>query len=58
MNQLQMLKGKEVEIDFHGTRYTGLLVDIGDEDVFLKSGDNLFSLSMAEVSDIRAKIQY
>ncbi len=53
LNHLQTLKGKEVEVDFHGTRYTGILTDVSEDEIFLKSGDNWLALPMYEVGDIR-----
>lgn len=53
MDRLQMLKGKEVEVDFHGTLYKGILTDISEDEVFLKSGDIWLSLPMYEIGDIR-----
>jgi len=52
-NHLQTLKGKEVEVDYHGTLYKGILADISEDEIFLKSGDNWLALSMYEVGDIR-----
>ncbi len=53
MNQLQLLKGKEVEVDFHGTLYKGTLLDASEDEIFLLSGDNWLALSMSEVCDVR-----
>jgi ferredoxin-fold anticodon binding domain-containing protein len=53
LNQLQMLKGKEVEVDFHGTLYRGVLTDIGEDEIFLKSQNNWITLSMWEIGDVR-----
>lgn len=53
LNQLQILKGKEVEVDFHGSLYKGILADVSEDEVFLKSGDNWLALPLYEVGDIR-----
>jgi hypothetical protein len=53
LNRLQTLKGKEVEVDFHGTVYKGILTDVGEDEIFLKSGDSWISLPLYEVGDIR-----
>ncbi|MBI3598680.1 MAG: hypothetical protein HY201_04450 [Nitrospirae bacterium] len=53
LNRLQTLKGKEVEVDFHGTLHKGILTDVSEDEVFLKSGDNWLALPLYEVSDIR-----
>ena len=53
MNQLEMLRGKEVEVDFHGSLYKGILTDVSEDEIFLKSGDNWLALPLYEVGDIR-----
>ena len=52
-NQLQILKGKAVEVDFHGTLYKGTLMDTSEDEVFLNTGNSLIALPLMEVSDIR-----
>lgn len=54
-NQLDTLKGREVEVDFHGTIYRGTFMDSSDEEVFLNSGGQWFSFPMEEISDIRLR---
>ena len=51
--QLQILKGKEVEVDFHGMIYKGVLLDTSADEIFLKTEASLLSLPMDEVSDMR-----
>ncbi len=53
LNELQILKGKEVEVDFHGTLYKGTLLDVSENEVFLMSDGNWLALPMYEVCDIR-----
>lgn len=53
MNRLEELKGKPVEVSFHGTTYQGILTDVSEEEIFLKSGDQWISLPLYEVGDIR-----
>jgi hypothetical protein len=53
LNRLQTLKGKEVEVDFHGSLYKGILTDVSEDEIFLKSGDHWLSLPLYEVGDIR-----
>ncbi len=53
LNRLQTLKGKEVEVDFHGTVYRGILTDVGEDEIFLKCGDSWMTLPLYEVGDIR-----
>ena len=53
LNRLQTLKGKEVDVDFHGTLYKGILTDVSEDEIFLRSGDNWLTLPMYEVGDIR-----
>jgi hypothetical protein len=52
---LALLKGKEVEVDFHGTLYKGTLVDTSEDEVFLRTAGSLFTLPLNEISDIRAQ---
>jgi len=51
---LQLLKGKVVEVDFHGMIYKGILWDASEDEIFLKTDANLLALPMDEVSDIRS----
>jgi hypothetical protein len=53
LNRLQTLKGKEVEVDFHGTVYKGILTDVSEDEIFIRSGDSWITLPMYEVGDIR-----
>ncbi len=53
MDHLQMLKGKPVEVDFQGMLYTGILMDISEDEVFLKTDDSWLALPLYEVGDIR-----
>jgi hypothetical protein len=57
LNQLQMLKGKEVEVDFRTTRYTGLLLDASEDEVFLQVGESWIALPMNEICDIRPLVK-
>jgi len=52
-SQLQILKGKTVEVDFHGMIYNGILSDAGVEEIFLNTGGGLLALPIDEISDIR-----
>ncbi|MEK7286000.1 MAG: hypothetical protein AAB035_01715 [Nitrospirota bacterium] len=53
MDKLQALKGKKVEIDFHGSTYRGILSDVSEEEVFLQSDGQWIALPLYEIGDIR-----
>jgi len=52
-NQLQTFKGKEVEVDLHGSRYTGTFMDASEDEVFLRVHESWLALPMNEICDIR-----
>jgi len=56
-SQLQILKGKAVEVDFHGMIYKGVLSDASMDEIFLRTEGGLLALPMDEVSDIRLSYQ-
>ncbi len=53
MNYLMSLKGKEVEVDYNGSLYKGILTDVGDEEIYLKLGDSWIALPLYEVGNIK-----
>jgi hypothetical protein len=53
LNQLQLFQGKQVEVDFRSTRYTGVLLDSSEDEVFLQVGESWIALPMNEICDIR-----
>jgi hypothetical protein len=55
MWEIRHLMGKEVEVLSHGIRYSGLLVEVSDTEVHLKSSMQWISLPVDQVSDIKLK---
>jgi hypothetical protein len=55
MADIQSMTGKEVEVIANGMKYTGILVEISDTEVHLKSSYQWIALSVESVSEIRLK---
>ncbi|MEK7747981.1 MAG: hypothetical protein AAB300_02750 [Nitrospirota bacterium] len=53
LDRLQSLKGKKVEVDFHGSTYRGILTDVSEEEIFLQTSEQWLSLPLYEIGDIR-----
>jgi hypothetical protein len=56
--EIRYLLGKEVEVVAHGIVYRGRLIEVGDEEVYLKGDGGWITLMTADVEDIRkSKVQ-
>jgi hypothetical protein len=55
MPDIQSMMGKEVEVISNGMTYTGVLVEVSDSEVHLKSPYQWISLEASSVSSIKLK---
>ncbi len=55
MPDIQDLIGTNVEVIANGTKYTGLLIEVSDAEVHIRTSLQWISLPMATVSVIRPK---
>ncbi len=55
MPELQAMMGKEVEVIANGLRYTGILIEVSDSEVYIKGTLQWFFLPTASVSSINLK---
>jgi hypothetical protein len=55
MPDLQSMMGKEVDVISNGMHYSGVLVEVSDREVHLKSSFQWISLEASSVSDIKLK---
>ncbi len=54
MKDIRDMIGKEVEMFANGVRYTGVLVEVSDEEVHLKTAMQWIALPASSVGEIRA----
>jgi len=55
MPDIQSMIGKEVEVIANGMKYTGVLVEVSDTEVHLKSSMQWISLPATSIGAIRPK---
>lgn len=55
MYDIQNLIGKEVEVLSNGIRYTGVLVEVSDSELHLKSSMQWLSLPVDRVSEVKPR---
>ena len=55
MQNIQDLIGREVEVFANGMSYTGVLVEVSDEEVHLKTSLQWIALPAASVSTVKLK---
>jgi hypothetical protein len=55
MPDIQSMIGMNVEVIANGTEYSGLLIEVSDVEVHIKTSMQWISLPMASVSVIRPK---
>jgi hypothetical protein len=55
MSDIQSMVGKEVEVLANGMTYTGMLIEVTDEEVQLKGPLQWISLPVSLVSEVRLK---
>ncbi len=55
MTDIQSMIGKEVEVIANGMKYTGVLVEVSDEEVHLKGIFQYISLPASTVSELKLK---
>ncbi len=55
MPDIQSMIGTNVEVIANGTKYTGLLIEVSDAEVHIRTSLQWISLPMATVSVIRPK---
>lgn len=55
MPDIQSMIGTTVEVIANGTKYTGLLIEVSDTEVHIKTSMQWISLPMSAVSVIRPK---
>jgi hypothetical protein len=55
MPDIQSMMGKEVEVISNGMKYVGILVEVSDVEVHLKSSMQWISLPSSSVSDMKLK---
>lgn len=53
LDYIYRLIGKEVEVEAHGITYRGELVEVGEEDVYLRSETGWITIPVRDVTDIR-----
>jgi len=53
MPDIQSMIGKEVEVIANGMHYTGILIEVSDTEVHLKSPFQWISLPVSTVSDVK-----
>jgi len=57
MADIQAMLGKEVEVVANGMRYSGILIEVSDEEVSLKNPNQWLSLPVSSVNSIKLKIK-
>ena len=55
MPDIQSMIGKEVEVIANGMRYSGILIEVSDTEVHLKSPFQWMSLPVSTVSEVKLK---
>ncbi len=55
MPDIQSMIGKEVEVIANGVKYTGVLVEVSDTEVHIKSTLQWIALPASSVSTVRLK---
>ena len=55
MLDIQSMIGKEVEVIANGIRYTGVLVEVSDEEVNLKGQMQWIALPVSSISVVKLK---
>ncbi len=55
MSDIQSMIGKEVEVMANGTHYAGILIEVSDTEVHLKSLLQWISLPASAVSEVKLK---
>jgi len=53
LDYIHELIGKEVEVEANGILYRGELVEVGEEDIYLKTESGWITISVMNVTDIR-----
>jgi hypothetical protein len=56
MPDIQSMIGKEVEVIANGMRYTGVLVEVSDVEVHIKTSLQWISLPVSSVSEVKLKV--
>jgi len=55
LDYLQSLQGRNVTVIYNGTVYTGKLVGASEHEVHLQTMNDLMTLPMADITDIRVE---
>ena len=55
MPDIQSMIGKEVEVIANGTKYAGVLIEVSDVEVHLKSSMQWIALPVSSVSEVKLK---
>jgi len=53
MADIRSMIGKEVEVIANGMRYKGVLIEVSDMDVHIKTANQWVALPVSSVSDVR-----
>jgi len=54
LDNIQRLKGQQVEVVYNGATYRGILTGASEDEVYLQTPTDWVSLPMEDISDLRA----
>ncbi len=52
LDYIHQLIGKEVEVEAHGIIYRGVLIEVGEENVYLKAESGWITIPTGDVTDM------